>query len=226
MTVTLKLAASSGSEASARTARERGGLYGFLAEVFRAEPTRALLRKIRERDFLNRLSAAGATLAGDFPTRAEAALLEELAVEYTRLFLGPGKHIPPNEGAQVDGALWGKSTSEVASFIRSCGFDYHSDYRDLPDHISVELQFMQALCRREAAAWGREDYPEAVDCLDMEREFITRHLSRWVPLFSEKVVRDARLPFYREMAALTSNFIQFDSEGIERSANNGKNISP
>ena len=79
---------------------------------------------------------------------------------------------------------------------------------------------------RTAIDKSSEIHVNLINVTTLEREFITRHLSRWVPLFSEKVVRDARLPFYREMAALTSNFIQFDSEAIERSANNGKNISP
>jgi TorA maturation chaperone TorD len=49
----------------------------------------------------------------------------------------------------------------------------------------------------------------------MEKEFIEEHLIRWVPVFCEKVIREAELPFYREMAELTKNFIEFEKEGID-----------
>ena len=122
----------------ARNAVERSNLYGFLATIFRGEPSTDQIRTIRGGEFLDALSDAGVALGDDVLDGADDALAETLAVEYTRLFIGPGKHVAPSEAAQREGALWGKTTSEVAALITGAGFQYRHEYCELPDHISVE----------------------------------------------------------------------------------------
>ncbi len=203
-------------------ARQRSNVYGLLATVYRQELTSGLLQQIKGPQFLGVLSDLGIQLGDDFFQRHEEELLEEMAVEYTRLFLGPGKHISPHESVhhQRDGAeqgqLWGQSTVEVKRFIESSGLDYRSEYRGLPDHISVELEFMQQVTLREEQAWREEDKDGALYCLKIEKKFIEEHLIRWIPIFCEKVIREAELPFYREMAALTRNFMEFEKGEIIR----------
>ena len=105
-------------------------------------------------------------------------LIEDLAVEYARLFLGPDKHISPHESVHHErdggdwGALWGKSTVEVKKFIESAGLEYISEYSGMPDHISVELEFMQQATSREAQAWESNDSEGALYCLKMEKKFL------------------------------------------------------
>jgi len=160
-------------------------------------------------------------LTSDFLQKPEEELLDELAVEFAGLFLGPGGHISPHESVhhQRDdgqgGLLWGESTAEVKKFIESTGLSYNSEYSGLPDHISVELEFMQQLTLREEQAWGEEDEDGALDCLKFEKKFIEDHLIHWIPIFCEKVIELAELPFYREVAALTKNFIEFERQEIE-----------
>lgn len=203
-------------------ARQRSNIYGLLATVYRQEVSVDLLRQVKDPQFLGVLSDLGVQLTNDFLQKPEEELLSDLAVEYTGLFLGPGGHISPHEsvhhqrGDGQSGMLWGESTAEVKKFIESTGLSYDSDYRGLPDHISVELEFMQQLALREEQAWREEDENGALDCLKIERKFLEQHLIRWVPIFCEKVIELAELPFYREMAALTKNFIEFDLKDMDR----------
>ena len=203
-------------------ARQRSNVYGLLATVYRQEVTSGLLQQIKDPQFLGVLSALGIQLGDDFFQKHEGELLEDMAVEYTRLFLGPGKHISPHESVHhqrndaEQGQLWGQSTVEVKRFIESSGLDYRSEYRGLPDHISVELEFMQQVTLREEQAWREEDKDQALYCLKIEKKFIEEHLIRWIPIFCEKVIREAELPFYREMAALTRNFMEFEKGEINR----------
>ncbi len=75
---------------------------------------------------------------------------------------------------------------------------------------------MQQVLQREEQAWQEEDKAMALLCLKNEKKFIEEHLARWVPIFCEKVINEAELLFYREMAALTKNFIEFEKEEINR----------
>jgi TorA maturation chaperone TorD len=202
-------------------ARQRSNIYGFLATAYRQEVNSEFLQQLRDPKFLVILSDLGIQLTTDFLQKPEEELLDDLAVEYAGLFLGPGGHISPHESVHhqrsggQNGLLWGESTAEVKRFIESTGLSYDPEYKGLPDHISVELEFMQQLTLREEQAWRDEDEDGALDCLRTEKKFIEEHLARWVPAFCDKVIKEAELPFYREMAALTKNFIEFDREEVE-----------
>ncbi|GBE05880.1 hypothetical protein BMS3Abin10_01521 [bacterium BMS3Abin10] len=50
----------------------------------------------------------------------------------------------------------------------------------------------------------------------MEKKFIEEHLLKWIPIFCDKVITWAELPFYREMAKLTKFFIEFENEGKDK----------
>ncbi|MHC4459044.1 MAG: TorD/DmsD family molecular chaperone [Planctomycetota bacterium] len=209
-------------------AQHRSNIYGLLAAIYRREMTSDLLKQIKDPRFLGVLSNLGIELNNGLFQKPERELLEDLAVEYARLFLGPGKHISPHESVHHQkndgqwGQLWGESTVAVKKFIESSGLHYNSDYSGLPDHISVELEFMQQVTLREEQAWAEGDKNTALKCLKKEKKFIKEHLARWIPDFCNKVIQKAELPLYREMAKLTKNFIQFEMKEIDKL---GENIS-
>ncbi len=206
----------------AETSQERSNVYGLLAVIYRTELKSDLLKQITEPPVLQALSDLGVQFENDFLQKAGDDLLEDLAVEYARLFIGPGKHISPHESVhhQRDdgqcGLLWGMSTVEVKKFIESTGLEYKSDYQGLPDHISVELEFMRELLLKEGEAWRKEDKQEAIYFLKIEKKFMEEHLSRWIPEFCDKVISEAQLSFYREIARLTKSFLELEIENIAK----------
>ncbi len=206
----------------AAVARHRGQIYDLLTAVYRAEPTPDFLQQLKDKQFLEVLAELGVQLEDDFLEQSEQELAEDLAVEYTRLFLGPGSHISPHESVHrpredgQGGALWGPSTAEVKSFIEATGLSYEPEYNGMPDHISVELEFMRELTLREEQAWKDEDEAGALRLLGVEQRFLNEHLGRWVPAFCDKVIGAAERSFYRELAGLTKRFIEFEKQEIDR----------
>jgi TorA maturation chaperone TorD len=184
--------------------------------------TADLLQQVKDPRFLGVLSDLGAEGIDDLLQKPEEELLEDLAVEYARLFLGPGKHISPHESVHFQrddgqwGKLWGASTVEVKKFIESTGLNYKEEYKGLPDHISVEFEFMQQLTLHEEKVWKEADADKAAGYRRAEKKFVEEHLMRWIPGFCEKVIQEAELPFYRAMAALTRSFIEFEIQEINR----------
>jgi TorA maturation chaperone TorD len=179
---------------------------------------------MKDRQFQEVLSNLGVKLNNGFFQNSEKELLENLAIEYTRLFVGPGKHIPPyesvhhqKEGVQ-SGQLWGELTGQVKNIIESSGLEYQSEFTGLPDHISVELEFMQHVIQHEAQAWEADDEETALLCLKNEKQFVAEHLSGWIPDFCEKVSAAAEMPFYLEMARLTRSFIEFEKQELKKIA--------
>ena len=205
-------------------AGHRSSIYGFLAAVYRREMTSELLQQIKAQQFQEVLSSLDVKLNNGFFHNSEKELLENLAIEYTRLFVGPGKHISPHESVHhkkdgvQSGQLWGELTGQVKNIIESSGLEYKSEYTGMPDHISVELEFMQQVVQREVQAWEAGDDETALLCLKNEKNFVDEHLLGWIPDFCEKVIEAAEMPFYREMARLTRSFIEFEKQELRKLA--------
>jgi len=212
----------------AAMAMQRTIVYGLLAEVYRREVTPEFLQEMKDPQFLGVLQNLGIDWEGDLLEKPVEGLLEDLSVEYARLFLGPGKHISPHESVHHQradgqwGQLWGKSTVEVRKFIEAAGLSYETEYQGIPDNISVELEFMQKLIEREAQALAENDEESVLKCRKIEKRFMEEHLIQWVPRFCDQVAQEAESPFYRDMAVLTKNFIAFDRKEVDASENEDK----
>ncbi len=199
-------------------AENRSHYYGFLSTVYLHEPTREFIKSLRESKLLDALNKSDLHLDKQINNDVSDKNLNDLVLEYTRLFIGPGKHIAPYESVyrDNDNALWSNTTVRVKNFIESSGLKYSNNRSDLPDHIGVELEFMQRLTCHEKEAWAGEDKETAIRCLEFEKKFIDDHLSQWLPIFCNKVKEETRTAFYAEMAEFTRQFIVFDSKLIDR----------
>lgn len=207
----------------AEKAAQRSNIYSLLALIYRKEVTREFLRLLKESDLLSGLMELGAAFDDDFLHCPDSQLVEDLAAEYTRLFIGPGPHLSPHESVYHErtdgdwGTLWGADTVAVKKFIETSGMKYRRDYRGLPDDISVELEFMKELTDKESQAWEETDEKGALYCLKMERKFLDEHVLQWMPAFCDKVMEHAAHSFYREIARITKNFIDIEKDHFQSS---------
>ena len=207
----------------AESANYRSNVYGLLAAVFRQEPGVALIRNLRAPPLWGVFSDLGVDLGELFFTTPESQLVEILAQEFTRLFIGPSSHISAHESIFADmdngvSALWGESTVAVKSFIEATGLDYNPEFNGVPDHVSVELEFMQRMTEWEADKWRQQDRENAEYCLEVQRMFLDQHLSIWLPQFCDVVIKQADIRLYAGVAELTKNFLEFEQDSFKTEA--------
>ena len=101
----------------------------------------------------------------------------------------------------------GESTMAVQALYREGGFDIGAEFREPPDHIAAELEFLYLLMFRENEA-QREGKPDALEAKTALRErFLDEHLGRWAGPFSAAVKAGAQTIFYRQLAELTQRFV-------------------
>ena len=201
------------------SARFRSNIYGLLATVFRQEPSEALITELRDPRLSGVISDLGVDLGEVFYSTPENELKEILGLEFTRLFIGPDSHISAHESvfAEMDcgiGGLWGARTVEVKNFIETTGLDYNPEFTGVPDHISVELEFMQRLTEWEADKWNQDDRENAEYCQSIQRMFLEQHLLPWAPQFCDVVIARAEIPFYRAMSELAKNYLEVEEQSI------------
>jgi len=214
----------------ARSAIERSRLYGLLATVFRHEPSVEFLRQMKTPELVAALANSGIDLGYTFEAANAAHLVDDLAIEYTRLFLGPGRHISPHESVQLkrgSGMLWGPETPVVRQAYRDAGFEIGESETKIPDHISVELDFLSLLTTDEAAAWEADDQGRLVEILKFQHSFIARHLGKWVSAFCTKVRGEAELPFYAAFAEILQGYLSGEkAEIVHRQSLLGVTVEP
>ena len=137
--------------------------------------------------------------------------LGALSLDFSRLFLGPYKmHAPPYGSVYLDGErqIMGKSTLEVRNNYREAGLDISTDFRNPPDHIAAELEFMYFLIFKEIEALENSDVDTTIDYLEKQRAFLNEHLGAWVSEFAAFVEQKAESKFYRNLAKATKVFIE------------------
>ena len=133
------------------------------------------------------------------------------------MFLGPGGHVSPHESVyRGKGILWGPETTEVKRYFERAGFRFGEGFQGIPDHISLELEFMSQLAREEGEAWEVGDAAKAGNSLVWQADFLKRHLGTWARSFCARVVERAELPFYRDLSLLMADFLEAEAEEIDR----------
>lgn len=151
--------------------------------------------------------------------RPRREVVEALAVEYARLFVGPGPHIAPYASVHWPGGsgeLLGAPAAALEAVIEAADYELSAGYRRLPDHVGIVLDLMAWLANTEAEAWMARDYGAAAEALRREVSFLDEHMLPWIPTFCERVAEVADVAFYRDMANLTVEYLRFDEGDLAR----------
>ena len=136
--------------------------------------------------------------------------LEQLKVDFSKLFVGPYKlFAAPYGSVYLDGGrkIMGDSTLDVRNRYREAGLDTAKNFKDAPDHISAELEFMYYLVFKEIEALSKADIETAIDFIQKQKSFLEDHLMTWVPEFANNIIKNAENPFYPNLAKATTAFL-------------------
>lgn len=199
----------------------RSAIYRQLANGFRY-PTEALYESFRNGEFLSGLFQSVALVPHleslvDEVSAAREKVEKEMAgvafcdfePDYVGMFdVGfPEPPCPPYEGVYREGERI-STMMAVSEFYRHFGLAMGGEgTKELPDYICAELEFLHFLTFKEFQA-RQENDPELLNgYLLAQRDFLERHLARWLPKFCERVRSAGEVPFYPELAGLTAEFV-------------------
>ncbi len=125
--------------------------------------------------------------------RAEMAKItnhEDLLIIYSRIFLQPPREAQINPGVYVDGAFMGGTVDEMAAYYLKFGLARGDHFKDLPDHVSVQLEFVSCLYARAAEALesGTPDAGAETGAGHYLYDFV----QRWLPKFHADLEKTTR----------------------------------
>jgi DMSO reductase family type II enzyme chaperone len=203
-------------------AAARSRFYDLLAHAF-AVPDPAFYRAVREGAFAAQVWENVAVLPYAFAFAdgeavrqqlGEVAGHQELQSEYIRLFdVGTPRPPCPLYGGEYKKGRKG-TMEELIRFYNYFGLHPSPRSRDMPDHITIELEFMHFLIFREVAALHHQQ--DRTSYLRAERDFLERHLCAWVPRLVERLGRQQPQPFYAALARLADAFLAADLHYLQR----------
>ena len=125
-------------------------------------------------------------------------LLKKLQIEHSRLFVGPfALPSPPYESYYKEkGKVMGQCTMEVLHYYRQEGMEVSDDFKDAPDHIVLETNFLSELCRAEYEIEEMGQKEMARKKRQKQRLFLRDHLLTWSKTFLKHVEESAEINFY------------------------------
>ena len=192
----------------------RGWTYKLLADCYQ-RPDDETAEKINAlTDVLKTICPMGASYIASLANGLQKNFdLDHIKVDYARLFLGPfAMMAPPYGSVYLEGKrrLMGDSTLNALQRYREAGVGIDGDFKDAPDHITVELEFMSFLIFKAIEASGNSDSAETVFSFEKQRSFFEDHLGAWVFEFVDAVEKNAAAEFYRNLVKATAAFLKED----------------
>ncbi|MFN3535145.1 MAG: molecular chaperone [Desulfatiglandales bacterium] len=207
----------------------RANVYLFFSRIFREPPTQDLLDFLlseRGFDILKTLFPREEVLR-DLGTLMEEVRrgglsLEEFQLDFDSLMRVPGPwYVRPYESvyrhasSPGDGpkpTLMGEPAYQVSALYQKAGLEPCESTTNLPDELTVELEFMGRLCKQAERSLEANEQERAWKAIAMQREFLTEHLLSWAPLCLEKIISNAQTPLYKTLSRLLISFLEEEED--------------
>ena len=177
----------------------RSYIYAFLSRVYSYEVDGEILKDIKSNEDV--LKLIGLDSYNYLKNTKKSHVLEELNVDFHSLF-NMNNH--PYESAVLDSKVEVMTGMQnpVMQFYLNHGYDINLEYSpiNIPDHIAVELGFMQKLVM--------QDKPQ------VQKEFLHTHLLQWIPPFMMGIKPMAQTPLYKDLCDFTCDFLFNDYNGL------------
>lgn len=191
--------------------------YKLLAACYYL-PEEDTIKKLAELE--EAMSSAYAEAAEHVSNMRGETEIEQLRIDYSRLFVGPFRLLAPPYGSvylEGERRVMGDSTIDARNRYREVGLDLSGGFKEAPDHIAIELEFMYYLISKAIEAIGNSDFENAMDYLKKQKGFLEDHLGVWVSEFTDNVEENAATEFYKNLARSTKAFVRKDRDVLEAS---------
>lgn len=136
--------------------------------------------------------------------------------EYTRLFcLGNGVDLSESVYLSPSHLTQSEIESEVYHLYKKCNFEMDCKSNEPQDHLSYELMFMSFLSKNISKKY-KEDNDMAVKLLEIQKEFLEKHILKWIDLLIKRTIKfKESYTFYLPALYFIDGFIKADYEYLK-----------
>ena len=171
-------------------------------------------------DTAGELTTKGLVAANKFFELAGKISYQEMEAAHISLFSSNYPHLPcPPYGSLFTAADSDKRLEEmlaIKEFYQQNGIDIAETFDDLPDHLCVELEFMQVLCFREDEAAQKHDSELIFGLRATQREFLTRFLIPFINRLADIAAQSAPENPYSHLLEVARCFISYHHKELDK----------
>ena len=186
----------------------RAEVYGLLANLFYAAPTRELYEQLQVA--VTEAPAPGAFLEASWSEVVVAArrlTLAQVDAEYVALFGGVGRPEVFLHGSWfIAGTLNEKPLVDLRDDLAALGLERAPAILETEDHIASLCEVMRFLIAGEDAG---------VSNLAVQQRFFDAHLRPWGERLCETIAAHAAADFYRALAGFARDFFAVEAQGFD-----------
>ena len=174
-------------------------VYRLLSTLFLREVDVALLEQLSGSAVRDPFVNAG----GSIPDENG---VEELALDYCQLFLGPSGHLPPFQSVWQSGQYQSHTVSSMRQFIEVARYPISdTPHNTMPDHFGVQLGVMGHVlgqCKPSPVGPVRD----VKSIAEFANAFLVRHLL-WPEPMLLAAIEKAQSSFYQSVLKLAREFL-------------------
>jgi DMSO reductase family type II enzyme chaperone len=201
--------------ASEPTTANRSRLYQLLTMAF-AFPDEDFFTAVADGTFAAIVAGTCAALPYDLSDVARLDLGDanisyaDFESEYIRLFdVGAaGPPCPLYGGVYIGDRM--KTMEDATRFYNYFHLRLSPQMHELPDHITTELEFLHYLTFRETEL--RQQGLDPSSLLRAERDFLARHLCKWLPRLQARLAKQQCPPFFPALVRFAIAFFDADQQ--------------
>lgn len=194
--------------ASNERIEQKANVYKILSVLFKTPTDETEFYLEHLQTSINNVYPDLAELAGQLQQefQAHGEDVTKLKVDHARLFVGPfDLEAPPYSSIYLDEGrlVFGNSTMTALNIYKEAGIEMSKDFKDVPDNITVELEFVYYLffMLREN---GEEKYANLL------KKFVQGHLIKWIIPFTNRVKEKTKEDFYIYLAELLVQIVNLE----------------
>lgn len=137
---------------------------------------------------------------GDLPKEADEAVLDDLAADFTAIYLSNGYHISPYESVWLtdEGLVRQAPMIQVREWYKRHDLLAKDWQKQADDYIALEVEFVAHLLERD----------DEEETLIKVAQFLDEHPLRWIREFSMRVSTRCSTPFYAGLVLLTMHYLE------------------
>jgi len=196
-------------------AKQREYFYALYSRIFLLEADTQLLKTIEGdevKEFFPNLFDWD-----KYKTLSHQELIDQhLNIDFTDISL---LHIMPYESFYVrdDGMIESGGDNPIHAFYEKFNFIVEKDKARVvsPDHIAIEMEFMYMLINSSMDALKNADISSYKDFVDMQIEFLEKHILRFAAQYFIAVKAESITPFYHDSAMMALEFLLSDYQQLK-----------
>ena len=181
-----------------------GSVYRLASRLLISEVDIHFLRQLSQ----SPLKESFIEMGGNLPDSIDSAIVDDLAYDYCRLFIGPSDHLPPYQSVWEYGQFQSKTIESMQAYAEIARFT-PSELADnmMLDHLGIQLELMGHIIDQVACANSQSEKNATVE---LAAAFSRDHL-QWAESLLSAASEKAELAFYRSSMSLICQFLESES---------------